>query len=294
MAYTPSCNNTPGTSSSGATHETNASGVVPNNNSNNGAGNNLQAQRCTPTIPAPNAPKAATRVVFGIQGMRRSLEIEQIEICSQMNDQRFFRELNSRYKKHRWSFQRLLSPFQFQYCNFVKFEKLNVNRVFSFGEGLPDSNGFADDYDYNPKPPQGKIPLIEPGLFAVCLQSCEDDCKWSLLGPWLHDCFQLPPLCDKITCIPKKKSEFPVQCKQILKDTAWGIEAEYTLSFWMLCVYHLIPLLSSFAFWIYWLTKSPGDWQNASVPTITTIALFAFVWVPFGFVFNSHKPVRYC
>jgi hypothetical protein len=91
--------------------------------------------------------------------------------------------------------------------------------------------------------------------------------------------------------IPKKKSEFAVQSGQDIGGFAWGIEADYALSLLHLSVYHLIPLLSGFGFWVYWLTRHPGDWQNASVPTLTTIALMAVFWVPFGSGFNSRLGV---
>jgi hypothetical protein len=168
-----------------------------------------------------------------------------------------------------------------------QFQKLNVDRVFSCGEGLPDPDGFAHDYEYLPRPPMAKNPLIDPKLFAICLNACDEDCMWSIVGPPLHDCFQLPPLGDKLRCIPKKKSEFDVQSKQKIEDVAWGMEAGYALSFLYLSIYHLIPIFSGFGFWVYWLISHPGDLQNASVPTLTTVALMAVFWVPFGNHENS-------
>jgi hypothetical protein len=62
---------------------------------------------------------------------------------------------------------------------------------------------------------------------------------------------------------------------------AWGLEADYAMSFAFIAVYHLVPLLGALAFWIYWLIKFPGDWQNAAVPVLTVLAMFAVLWVPF-------------
>jgi hypothetical protein len=87
--------------------------------------------------------------------------------------------------------------------------------------------------------------------------------------------------------IPKKKSEFAVQSQQKVDDVAWGIEADYALSFFLLSIYHLIPLLSCFAFWIYWQIFHPDDLQTASVPILTTIALMGLFWVPFIYVHGS-------
>lgn len=63
---------------------------------------------------------------------------------------------------------------------------------------------------------------------------------------------------------------------------AWGLEAEHAISFAFMAVYHLVPLLAAFGFWMYWLMKFPGDWHNAAVPVLTVLALFAVLWVPFG------------
>jgi hypothetical protein len=91
--------------------------------------------------------------------------------------------------------------------------------------------------------------------------------------------------------IPKKRSEFVVQADPNTDPYAWGIEADYMLSYWLLSIYHLIPLLLAFFFWVYWLMHHPGDWQNASVPVVTVIALIAVIWLPFGSTFNSHPRV---
>ena len=89
-----------------------------------------------------------------------------------------------------------------------------------------------------------------------------------------------------------KKSDFIVVSKQSIDDVAWGIEADYALSFLLLSIYHLVPLLSSFGFWIHWLVRHPGDWKNASVPTLSTIALMAVFCVPFQFTSNVSVALR--
>lgn len=63
---------------------------------------------------------------------------------------------------------------------------------------------------------------------------------------------------------------------------AWGLEADYALSFAFLAAYHLIPILAALGFWVYWLVKHPGDWQNSAVPILTVLALIAVFWMPFG------------
>ncbi|KAI4670363.1 uncharacterized protein J4E79_000644 [Alternaria viburni] len=189
--------------------------------------------------------------------------MEQISVTAVLNDPAFFRELKTRYKKHRSWIKRLISPFRFRFCRFVKLEKFDTGRVLSQGDDLPDYPAVKDDYEYDPRP--GTIPMISPKTFAVCLKACDMNCKWPWINPW-HDC---------------KKSEFDIQSDDAIA-VAWGLEADHAISFAFMAVYHLVPLLAAFGFWIYWLIKFPGDWQNAAVPVLTVLAIFAVLWVPFG------------
>ncbi|GMG13312.1 unnamed protein product [Aspergillus oryzae] len=68
-------------------------------------------------------------VVFGIKDMDEYDEIENIESSNLLNDPSFFKELKKRHAKHRWFFQRWLSPFRFRYCKFVQ-----VNTPFTSGK----------------------------------------------------------------------------------------------------------------------------------------------------------------
>ena len=161
----------------------------------------------------------------------------------------------------------------------MQFEKLDVNRVLSQGADLPDYNGFEHDYDYAPRP--GKNPPINPKVFAICLKACDTGCLQSKINPW-HDCIVLPQRNDRLRCIPKKKSEFKIDSEDLVDAVAWGIEAEYAMSFAFLAIYHIVPILGSLGFWVYWLIKHPGDWQNAAVPVLTVLALMAAFWMPLG------------
>jgi hypothetical protein len=125
--------------------------------------------------------------------------------------------------------------------------------------------------------------MIDPKTFAVCLRICAVHCRWRLFNPW-HDCIRLPCRDHRIRSIPKKKTEFDVQSTDDIGTVAWGLEADYALSFAYMAVYHVVPLLAAFAFWAYWLVKHPGDLQTAAVPLLTVLALFAVMWVPFGIV----------
>ncbi|KAH7080625.1 hypothetical protein BKA63DRAFT_563300 [Paraphoma chrysanthemicola] len=226
----------------------------------------------------PRTSLESRRILFGIQGSRWSLDLEQIPVTSLLNDPTFFHELKKLYKKHRSLLKRVVSPFRFRHCRFVKFEKLDVERVISQGDDLPEYPGVTDDYEYAPRP--GRNPMITPKTFAVCLKACDSKCRWRLLNPW-HDCIRLPPQTYRLRSIPKKKSQFDVHSDDV-GLVAWGLEADYAISFVYVAVYHLVPLLGAFSFWIYWLIRYPGDWQNAAVPVLTVLALFAVIWIPLG------------
>lgn len=69
-----------------------------------------------PSVP----PIASQRILFAVQGSRWSLDPEQIPVSSLLHDAGFFRELKVRYKKHRNMIKRIMSPFRFRFCRFVK------------------------------------------------------------------------------------------------------------------------------------------------------------------------------
>jgi len=273
--YTPttsSTTSTPVTSSPAAGNTSTSPSAMNSSNST------PQVSSSPTTAPPTAVPDPSLRVLFGVQGSRWSLEVEQISVTAALNDPAFFRELRTRYKRHRSWMKRLISPFRFRFCRFVKLEKIDTGRVLSQGEDLPDYSGVKDDYEYTPRP--GTIPMISPKTFAVCLKACDMNCKWRWLNPW-HDCVSLPCRSYRLGCIPKKKSEFDIQSDDAIA-VAWGLEADHAISFAFMAVYHLVPLLAAFGFWIYWLIKFPGDWQNAAVPVLTVLAIFAVLWVPFG------------
>jgi len=132
VAYTPAPNGTLGASSS-TIPPTSGTASAHGLALYNGTKRTSQTQGCSSMVPSPTILIAPTRIIFGIQGVRKSLEIEQIEISGQMNDQIFFSELKTRYKKHCSFFRRFFSPLRFQHCDFVKVRLLkrsfNNNRT---------------------------------------------------------------------------------------------------------------------------------------------------------------------
>ena len=139
---------------------------------------------------------------------------------------------------------------------------------------LPDTHHL----DYTPRRPDAKLPLIDPATFWFLLSECSAMCWWSIL-PW-HDCIHLQSN-HCTTQIPKKLSDIE-PLLQAGNGFAFGIEADYVLSLRILAAYHLMTIVPAFAFWMYWLSKHPGDWQNASVPLLTVLALITVFWIMTG------------
>ena len=164
---------------------------------------------------------------------------------------------------------------------FLQFEKVHANRVISSSNGaLPDDfEGYSGQYEYQPRPPIAKRPLISPELFKVLLNECNTKC-WRRILPW-HECIEVNSEANYLSRIPKKKGDFDVSEKGG-ERVAFGIEADYVPSMIVFAIYHLLAILPSFAFWSYWLAYHEGDWQNASVPLLTTVALITVFWITIG------------
>lgn len=154
---------------------------------------------------------------------------------------------------------------------------IDVEQVYSSGEALPDDHGYTSHYEYDPRPPRAKNPLIDRKLFSICLKACDSDCSWSLLPPFLHKCHPLPHNSHRWKRIPSKKGAFNASLSQS-GGVAFGIEADCALSFAILFIYHIFFIFSAFGFWIYWLKNHPDDLQNASVPTFTVLSLIGAFW----------------
>ncbi|KAL4947835.1 hypothetical protein BDW69DRAFT_177632 [Aspergillus filifer] len=76
-------------------------------------------------------------------------------------------------------------------------------------------------------------------------------------------------------------------------EVAFGLEADYSLSFAILSAYHVLLIFLAFGFWIYWLKNHPNDLQNASVPVFTVCTLMTTFWGIFG-INHGFRQTGYC
>ena len=212
-------------------------------------------------------------LLFGCPGRRQGLKLEKLCIRDQMKDVDLFVLLKKVHAKCHGTFKILFSPFRFQKCIFVKFSAYG-NRILSADtEDLPDDYRYGAEYDYTPRPPAAKIPLISSNEFKLYLGACLGDCTGSLRSVFSHDCFDPPPQRRLIERIPKKKSP-----PGSYEETAFGIEADYVVSFLGVMIYYLVLVLLAFGFWAYWFVQHPGDLQNASVPLFTIVSITTMFW----------------
>lgn len=79
--------------------------------------------------------------------------------------------------------------------------------------------------------------------------------------------------------IPKRKEQW---CYGLPGESreAWGLEIVFGLSLVRITMYHAIIVSGPAVFWGLWLRQWPTDWQNASVPFFTIVALLSLLWLP--------------
>lgn len=129
----------------------------------------------------------------------------------------------------------------------------------------------------SPRP--AEVPLIDPRLYQILLSECEENCPWTSLR-W-HDCIRLGSSRSYTNRIPRRKQDIE-DLLEAGAGIAFGIEADYLLSLRILAAYHLAAIVPAFVFWTFWMSNHPGDWQNASVPLMTVLALTTVFWLMAG------------
>lgn len=115
-------------------------------------------------------------------------------------------------------------------------------------------------------------------MYQILLSECDKPCYWRVL-PWRY-CIHLDQGSFHIKKLPKLKGTSDPLAD--VNELAFGLEADYMLSFRILAAYHILTIVPAFAFWGYWMTRRPGDLQNASVPLLTVLSLITVFWIMMG------------
>jgi len=85
--------------------------------------------------------------------------------------------------------------------------------------------------------------------------------------------------------LPRRKSALSVYHYNPDR-VAFGIVAEHDISFAMTFSYFILAIIPTLWFWADRLQRSPGDWQNASVPFFTVMAISTPLWAVFVWRFD--------
>ena len=205
-----SCSTPPSSVSSSASVKYTPSQETQRNRNQSGDSTRIQTQDQELNSPEGHQ-KGPWWLLFGVQGRRQTLELENLFIPVKMKDLELFTLLKAVHTKHRGWMRTWISPFRFQKCRFVKFQ-VHGNRVLTAEkEDLPDDYGRAQEYEYTPRPPQAKILLINSNEFKLYLSACFAKCEASVLPffDW-HDCFVPLPKSKMLDRIPKKISPLDV------------------------------------------------------------------------------------
>lgn len=141
-----------------------------------------------------------------------------------------------------------------------------------------------DKYVFIPKPPSKDGQPITPHEFEIALSFCNDSCKLS----FLHDCIEPPIGCLATQRIPKRKG--PLHLNVDVVEEAWGIQAQYAISFVHVVLYHVLILSATLSFWAWWQSRYPGDLQNASVPLTIAPVLLSLFWSSAGVLKVLREP----
>jgi hypothetical protein len=97
----------------------------PTGNPSNPPTSNSQPQgthsAVQPQISSSTSGTPSTRfILFGVQGSRRSIELEHIEIDDYINDSHFYSSLRKHYRQHRGRLKLWLSIWRLGFCDGVK------------------------------------------------------------------------------------------------------------------------------------------------------------------------------
>jgi hypothetical protein len=135
------------------------------------------------------------------------------------------------------------------------------------------------EYQYEPKPPVARNPLINRHQASVFLH-CDNPCRLRIF----HQC--APEVINRKTIerVPKKLSEFKIKDMNAPESEAWGLKVQHEVCATFVVAYLLLIMIPPFAFWGWWQCTHPDDLQGASVPASVVLALLTLFWGMNGIV----------
>jgi hypothetical protein len=72
-------------------------------------------------------------------------------------------------------------------------------------------------------------------------------------------------------------------------ESAWGLQAHFSISAMLVFIYHLLMIAGAVAFWGWWELRHPGDLQNATVPLSIVAVFLSLFWSSTGVLKGTRK-----
>ena len=160
-----------------------------------------------------------------------------------------------------------------------QYHRASSNLIIAGPKQLPPTT----DKDYHPCAACSSWVLEE--IMSSNIRGCNKVCVKSKLDilEFFHEC-KGRNHCGKyqvLQHLPKRRKIWQID-NDGEKDEAWGLHAEFDVSFLKVALYHLLILSGPLTFWGMWLRMWPTDWQNASVPFFAVAVLLSLFWLPFA------------
>jgi hypothetical protein len=156
------------------------------------------------------------------------------------------------------------------------------------------------DYEFDRVVLMDGDPPISQLEFRNMYRACSKPCCWWFR--FTHNC-NAPtntyspssplnrPTDHSLRLIPKKKTEWDIY--ENYRGEAWGLTPFELPCFIGFMAYFVLSVIVPIIFWALWLSiwNHKADLQNASVPALVTLALWALLWQSAGGSWNSDREV---
>jgi hypothetical protein len=137
-------------------------------------------------------------------------------------------------------------------------------------QNLPQTSN--PDYDFVAAQ---EYPPVTPAQFYRRFHMCYRADGPHSLGYWQCDHPCQPDIVKALERIPKRRHHIDIRSHDI--DVFWALGVVEAIIAWKVVLYQILLLIGPAIFWLLWLTVlgHSGDLQNASIPLMTTLALWA-------------------
>ena len=192
----------------------------------------------------------------------------QIEVTATMNDDDFFIDLRRKVRELRGLWRSYIHLKQFHSCSFSKFTRISSNWLVKYDrQELPE----CPRYEYAPR--LAKLDPLDP---TICAH------EWYTR---FYNCKPTEGFCRVIERVPKRDEKFEFQMHDKEEDM-WGLHVELRISAAVVLAWLLFICAGGLGFFIWWMSRHNGDWQNAAVPLTVTMMALSSLLVPLNEHFN--------